>query len=535
MEILKLLIVMLEFILYVKAWSNSFENNDGDGNIPIGIISDENVEELRVTFDYAITKANTNLGIPLVGRSEEINFGDSLQGYSRLCKFMQNGIGAIFGPSSRQTSAHLLTICDAKDIPYVYPHMSEHLEGFNLYPHPMDLARILHDLINVFEWTRFIFLYESSDYLSILNGLMSFYVSDGPVINVLRYDLKLNGNYKAVLRRVRKSDDGQIVVVGSTPSVAELLRQAQQVGIMNDKYSYIIGNLDFHTFDLEEYKYSDTNITGIRMFSPDQLIVQELISQLGNNENDQIDNGLCPITLEMALTYDAVQVFAETTRSLIYRPQPLNCSDSSDLVQPDGSTFRNYMRSINIRENTITGQIYFEGNIRKGYILDVVELQSSGLVKIGTWDERNNFTLQRPPQIELPSEGDADSLVNQTFRVLISVPNKPYASLVESHKKLIGNNQFEGYSIDLIKELAAKLGFNYTFINGGSDYGGFNKTTNLTSGMMKEINEGVSAQKSINAYLCPQVITAEVGGLASTYCTFPINFLKILVWSVDRI
>lgn len=54
---------------------------------------------------------------------------------------------------------------------------------------------------------------------------MSFYVSDGPVIKVLRYDLKLNGNYKAVLRRVRKTEDGHIVVVGSTSSVAELLRQ----------------------------------------------------------------------------------------------------------------------------------------------------------------------------------------------------------------------------------------------------------------------------------------------------------------------
>lgn len=54
---------------------------------------------------------------------------------------------------------------------------------------------------------------------------MSFYVSDGPVINVLRYDLNLNGNFKAILRRVRKSEDGHIVVVGSTPSVAELLRQ----------------------------------------------------------------------------------------------------------------------------------------------------------------------------------------------------------------------------------------------------------------------------------------------------------------------
>lgn len=50
------------------------------------------MEDLRATFDYAITKANTNLGIPLVGKSEEINFGDSIQGYSRLCKLMQVGI-----------------------------------------------------------------------------------------------------------------------------------------------------------------------------------------------------------------------------------------------------------------------------------------------------------------------------------------------------------------------------------------------------------------------------------------------------------
>lgn len=57
---------------------------------------------------------------------------------------------------------------------------------------------------------------------------------------------------------------------------------------------------------------------------------------------------------------------------------------------------------------------------------------------------------------------------------------------------MVGNNQYEGYSIDLIKELAAKLGFNYTFIDGGSNYGSFNKTTNKTTGMMKELNEGVS-------------------------------------------
>lgn len=63
---------------------------------------------------------------------------------------------------------------------------------------------------------------------------------------------------------------------------------------------------------------------------------------------------------------------------------------------------------------------------------------------------------------------------------------------MESINTLVGNNQFEGYGVDLIKELAEKLGFDFTFRNGGNDYGSFNKTTNLTTGYLKEIVEGVS-------------------------------------------
>ena len=35
--------------------------------------------------------------------------------------------------------------------------------------------------------------------------------------------------------------------------------------------------------------------------------------------------------------------------------------------------------------------------------------------------------------------------------------------LVESHKKLSGNARFEGFAVDLAKELSVILGFNYTF------------------------------------------------------------------------
>lgn len=123
---------------------------------------------------------------------------------------------------------------------------------------------------------------------------MTRYGIKGPVIKVMRYDLNLNGNYKSVLRRIRKSEDSRIVVVGSTTGVAELLRQAQQVGIMNEDYTYIIGNLNLHTFDLEEYNYSEANITGIRMFSPDQEEVRDLMEKLHQElgESEPVNSGI---------------------------------------------------------------------------------------------------------------------------------------------------------------------------------------------------------------------------------------------------
>lgn len=80
-----------------------------------------------------------------------------------------------------------------------------------------------------YEWSRFIYLYESAEYLGIFNSLMTQFANDIPVITVLRYDADLNGNYKPVLKRVRKVDDKKIVVVGSTESIPEFLKQVSLI------------------------------------------------------------------------------------------------------------------------------------------------------------------------------------------------------------------------------------------------------------------------------------------------------------------
>ena len=58
----------------------------------------------------------------------------------------------------------------------------------------------------------------------------------------------------------------------------------------------------------------------------------------------------------------------------------------------------------------------------------------------------------------------------------------------ESSKTLSGNDQFEGYSVDLIEEISRILGFNYSIrLVSDNRYGSFNRETKEWDGMIKEL------------------------------------------------
>lgn len=85
-----------------------------------------------------------------------------------------------------------------------------------------------------------------------------------------------DNNYRSVLRRVRLSDDVHIVLECSVDTLAEVLKQAQQVGLMTDQHQFLITTPDMHTIDLEPFQYSGTNITGVRFVSPDNPLVEQV-------------------------------------------------------------------------------------------------------------------------------------------------------------------------------------------------------------------------------------------------------------------
>lgn len=65
--------------------------------------------------------------------------------------------------------------------------------------------------------------------------------------------------------------------------------------------------------------------------------------------------------------------------------------------------------------------------------------------------------------------------------------------LKESTSLLTGNDQYEGFAIDIIDEMSKILGFKYTFeIQTDNVYGSLNKTTGKWDGMIARIMSGVS-------------------------------------------
>ncbi|XP_055852897.1 glutamate receptor ionotropic, kainate 2-like isoform X2 [Episyrphus balteatus] len=440
-------------------------------------------------FQKAIDDANeVNEDIKLSAVTAAITPGNAFETSKKLCKMLRSSVIAVFGPSTTVPAAHAMSICDAKEMPFMDTRwdFSTQLPTINLHPHPTQIAVVLRDIVTTLGWRGFTILYETGEYLSIVNELLQLYGTDGPVVTLRRYELDIQGNYRNVLRRVKKSDDFSIVIVGSIDTLPELFKQLQQVGLMNDAYRYVIGNLDLQTIDLEPYQHCDANITGFRLVSPENQRVVDILKSFDESVEDPFQNVSCPMSVNMALVYDGVQLLAETYKHVNFRPVQLNCNEVSSWDK--GYTLINYMKSLSV--SGLTGEIKFDNQgLRTDFQLETIELNPSGLSNVGSWSTSDGFSINRkPPPVAL--EVDQRSLVNRSF-VVITALSDPYGMLKETSVRLEGNDQYEGFGIDLIAELGNKLGFNFTFrLQEDNKYGSLDPVTGKWNGMLLEILEG---------------------------------------------
>ncbi|XP_046669488.1 glutamate receptor ionotropic, kainate 2 isoform X2 [Homalodisca vitripennis] len=458
-------------------------------------------DKQEVAFRYAVERINADSTVlprsRLSAQVEKISPQDSFHASKRVCHLLRSGVAAIFGPQSGQTASHVQSICDTMEIPHLETRWDYRLRResclVNLYPHPTTLSKAYVDLVQAWGWKSFTIIYENNEGLVRLQELLK---AHGPSeFPIAVRQLGEGTDYRPLLKQIKNSAESHIVLDCSTEKIYNVLKQAQQIGMMSDYHSYLITSLDLHSVDLEEFKYGGTNITALRLVDPEKPDLQKVVRDWTSGEQRQgrkIDMGahhtgnLTFIKTETALMYDAVHLFAKALHDLDSSQRidikPLSC-DAVD-TWPHGYSLINYMKIVEMRG--LTGVIKFDNQgFRSNFVLDIVELTKEGLTKIGTWNSTEGVNFTR-------TYGEVytqivESLQNKTF-IVTTILSSPYCMRKDSSEKLTGNAQFEGYSLDLIHEISKILGFNYTFrLVPDNRYGSLNRETKEWDGMMKEL------------------------------------------------
>ncbi|XP_073988412.1 glutamate receptor ionotropic, kainate 2-like isoform X2 [Rhodnius prolixus] len=478
----------------------------------MGFFHSEDSEQ-ELAFRFAIERINHDISIlpdtVLVPIIEHISVFDSFNTSLRVCNLTKNGIGGIFGPQSTETSVVVNSICSVMDVP--------HLETLwdlssvpvastvNLFPETGLLAKALFEVIEDMDWASYTIIYEDDEALirfqELLKSHKRGYTSEGHVPFTV-WQLLDDEDQRPLLKEIKNSSASRIVLDCSTDKILTILEQAKEVNLVGEYQNFFLTSLDAHTLDFGEFKYGKTNITALRLIDPQRHMVQAAVHDLTfAEEKRKRPLLLTPDTVktESALIFDAVNLFAKALHGINQdlSVKSLSCYELDKWEY--GYSLVEHMKLIEMEG--MSGKIKFDNNGRRTFFtLDVTQLMSTGFRKIGSWDPENRMTYTRSKS-EMEREL-FQSISNKTF-IVVSRLGEPY--LREKDPNAQGNERFEGFSLDLIDEIAKDLKFQYKFVLApDGQYGSYNHETKQWNGLIKELRD-----RKADLAICDLTITYE--------------------------
>ncbi|XP_021399699.2 glutamate receptor ionotropic, kainate 1 isoform X1 [Lonchura striata] len=469
-----------------------------------------NTEELA--FKFAVTNINRNRTLmpntTLTYDIQRINLFDSFEASRRACDQLALGVAALFGPAHSSSVSAVQSICNALEVPHIqtrWKHPAvDNRDAFyiNLYPDYAAISRAVLDLVLYYNWKIITVVYEDSTGLIRLQELIK-----APS----RYNIKIkirqlpsgNKDARPLLKEMKKGKEFYVIFDCSHETAAEILKQILSMGMMTEYYHYFFTTLDLFALDLEPYRYSGVNMTGFRLLNVENPHVSSVVDKWSMERLQappKPDSGLRDgtMTTEAALMYDAVYMVAVASqRAAQMTVSSLQCHRHKPWRF--GPRFMNLIKEA--RWEGLTGRITFNktDGLRKDFDLDIISLKEEGTEKaagegsnhlykvwkkIGVWNSYSGLNMTDSNKDR--STNITDSLANRTL-IVTTILEDPYVMYKKSDKPLYGNDRFEGYCLDLLKELSNILGFIYEvkLVSDGK-YGAQNDKGEW-NGMVKEL------------------------------------------------
>ncbi|XP_074644291.1 glutamate receptor ionotropic, kainate 2-like [Tubulanus polymorphus] len=438
-------------------------------DIKIGGLFEKRFKLDKQVFQKAVELVNTKKiaqnSRRLVAEIVEVPDNDnSFIASGKACELFSKGIAAIIGPMYNGESArHVGSMCEVMNVPHLNVRLetekTRHSYTVNLYPDSETLGAAFVDLVKYLKWRRFTIFHEDNHGLILLNSLFEnkndnassktwVRGHDGKRVTT-RAIINKNEDYRKLLKEMKKLGETNFVVDFPNGDVHSFLLEALKLEMLTVYYNYIFTTLDIDTFDLSDFEDVGGKIRFYRMMKPPKSPAGNI--DKGFPGNHTFSELLPSITTQAALINDAVQLFAtaiNSTDTLSVNPQ----SCTSPAPWPQGASLLKNLEKTQTRG--MTGTVEFDNSFKRSrFSLELVDSKNQ---EIGSWT----------PEIGLVVKGDKIRIQpGQKSKPLIvtTILEAPFMMLKKSPgRKLVGNDRFEGFCVDLLKLMAADLHFNYT-------------------------------------------------------------------------
>ncbi|XP_057705560.1 glutamate receptor 1a isoform X5 [Corythoichthys intestinalis] len=459
-------------------------------NINIGGLFPTESHEYEV-FRFALSH---HQDIPkLVPQVDMVKMGNSFSMTYAFCSQFSKGVYAIIGLYDRKTVNMLMSFCGALHVCFVTPSFPiETANQFVIQLRP-ELQDALVGVIEYYSWDKFVYMYSSDSGLSVLQKVLDTAAERDWLVTSVNVETMTEASFLKVFQDLDKRKEGQIIIDCETERLTGILKKIVEKGKNAKSYHYILANLGFLDIDLTDLRKGGANITGFQLVNNSEPSVSRVVQQWMEFDNKDSKMPKSGLKYTGALTYDGVKVMSTAFQNL--RRQRIDISRRGNagecLANPpapwgQGIDIQRALQQVRI--DGLTGHIQFnEKGRRTNYTVSVMELAPSGPKKVGYWNEDEKYVTTAS---FMRGSNDTYGLQNRTY-IVTTILESPYVMLKTNHDKLVGNDKYEGYIVELAAEIAKHVGYQYKLkIVSDGKYGAKDPDSKMWNGMVGELVYG---------------------------------------------
>ncbi|XP_034466680.1 glutamate receptor ionotropic, kainate 5 isoform X2 [Hippoglossus hippoglossus] len=433
------------------------------------ILDDQSVCGRGERLALALARENINSAMEGASRARvevdiyELQKDSQYDTTDTMCQILPKGVVSVIGPASSPASGSTVShICGEKEIPHVKigPEETPRLPylrfaSVTLYPSNEDLSLAIGAILRSFSYPSASLVCAKAECLLRLEELVRRFLISRETLSVRMLDDNLDPT--PLLKEIR-DDKVATIIIDANASVSYLiLKKASELGMTSAFYKYILTTMDFPLLRLDDIVDEHSNIVGFSMFNTTHPFYLEFIRSLNLSWREGCDLTYPGPALSSALMFDAVHVVVgavrELNRSQEIGVKPLSCS--SPQIWQHGTSLMNYLRMVEY--DGLTGRVEFNSKgQRTNYTLRILEKHRGGHKEIGIWYSNNTLAMNSTSLDINVSE----TLANKTL-VVTTILENPYVMRKDNYQEFQGNDQYEGFCVDMLRELANILKFSF--------------------------------------------------------------------------